>query len=73
MPVRGQSPSTAHAALKQLIQRLIQEAVNLPALKEAPNQPPSENPNNEQEQRTYEDLLATAILNKVSKIDINLI
>ncbi|XP_018574031.1 uncharacterized protein LOC108913044 isoform X2 [Anoplophora glabripennis] len=62
LPITGQSPCTAHAALKQLIERLLREAVNLPSLQKAQEQPvvPPDESN-----RTYEDLLATAILNKV--------
>ncbi|XP_072402634.1 uncharacterized protein [Diabrotica undecimpunctata] len=63
LPLTGQqSPCTAHAALKQLIEKLLHEVANLPQL-QRPQQgtaiPPDLN------NRTYEDLLATAILNKV--------
>ncbi|CAH1108897.1 unnamed protein product [Psylliodes chrysocephalus] len=63
LPLTGQqSPCTAHAALKQLIEKLILEVLNMPALQKPQNQaaiPPDLN------NKTYEDLLATAILNKV--------
>ncbi|CAH1127866.1 unnamed protein product [Ceutorhynchus assimilis] len=63
LPATGQSPCTAHAALKQLIEKLLKEAVNLPLLEKAHAHPaiPSEETTN----KTYEDLLATAIINKV--------
>ncbi|XP_074031203.1 uncharacterized protein isoform X2 [Leptinotarsa decemlineata] len=62
LPLTGQSPCTAHAALKQLIERLLKEVVNLPSLqKTQENSALSSDLNN----KTYEDLLATAILNKV--------
>ncbi|XP_019757284.2 uncharacterized protein LOC109535752 isoform X4 [Dendroctonus ponderosae] len=63
LPVTGQSPCTAHAALKQLIEKLLKEAVNLPLLEKARAHPsvPAEETTN----RSYEDLLATAIINKV--------
>ncbi|KAK5646149.1 hypothetical protein RI129_004613 [Pyrocoelia pectoralis] len=62
LPVLGQSPCSAHAGLKLLIQRVIQEAIGLPTLKKVAEHPgaPAEEIN-----RTYEDLLATAIINKV--------
>lgn len=60
LPVTGQTPCSAHAALKQLIQRMILEALELPRLREAEHRP------EEVGERTYEDLLATAVLNKVS-------
>lgn len=62
LPIIGQSPCSAHASLKLLIQRIIQEAIGLPTLQKAQEHPgaPAENTD-----RTYEDLLATAILNKV--------
>ncbi|KAJ8913546.1 hypothetical protein NQ315_017097 [Exocentrus adspersus] len=60
LPITGQSPCTAHAALKQLVERLLRETVNLPNLQKAQENPPSDKSN-----RTYEDLLATAIINKV--------
>lgn len=68
MPVIGQSPCTAHAALKQLIEKLLKEAVNLPLLEKArvhPSVPAEETTN-----RSYEDLLATAIINKVDFLSI---
>nr|CAH7715869.1 unnamed protein product [Callosobruchus chinensis] len=60
LPVTGQSPCTAHAALKQIIERLLREAITLPSLnRDTQSLPPNET------DRTYEDLLATAIINKV--------
>lgn len=64
LPVIGQSPCTAHEALKQLIEKLLKEAVNLPLLEQARIHPvnvPEDTTN-----KTYEDLLATAIINKVN-------
>ncbi|CAG9796873.1 unnamed protein product [Diatraea saccharalis] len=72
-PSRNASPSTAapslsggasgaHAQLKRLVARVVEEAAALPALARyaaEPVNPPSI------ESSTYEDLLATAILNKV--------
>ncbi|XP_066246029.1 uncharacterized protein [Euwallacea similis] len=63
LPVIGQSPCTAHAALKQLIEKLLREAVNLPLLQQARVHPT--NLSEESANGTYEDLLATAIINKV--------
>lgn len=62
LPVQGQTPCTAHSALKKLIERLIEESLTLPLLRKA--QQHAENPVDETD-RTYEDLLATAIINKV--------
>ncbi|CAH1994577.1 unnamed protein product [Acanthoscelides obtectus] len=60
LPVAGQSPCSAHATLKQIIERLLREALNLPNLnRDTQSLPPNET------DRTYEDLLATAIINKV--------
>nr|CAI5826659.1 unnamed protein product [Callosobruchus analis] len=60
LPVTGQSPCTAHAALKLIIERLLKEAITLPNLnRDTQSLPPNET------DRTYEDLLATAIINKV--------
>lgn len=64
LPVIGQSPCTAHEALKLLIEKLLKEAVNLPLLEQARIHPvnvPEDTTN-----KTYEDLLATAIINKVN-------
>lgn len=63
LPISGQSPCSAHAALKQLIQRVILEALDLPKLRQAEGLPEG---SDEVHERTYEDLLATAVLNKVS-------
>lgn len=62
LPVIGQSPCTAHEALKQLIEKLLKEAVNLPLIEQAKVHP------EETTNKTYEDLLATAIINKVNAI-----
>ncbi|XP_057670595.1 uncharacterized protein LOC130902455 isoform X1 [Diorhabda carinulata] len=60
LPLTGQqSPCTAHAALKQLIEKLLQEVLSMPHLRN--RQQGAADLNN----KTYEDLLATAILNKV--------
>ena len=53
----------AHTALKELVERAVEEARKLPGLR-------SSETGKEKEQsmsdRSYEDLLATAILNKVT-------
>ncbi|XP_013149509.1 PREDICTED: uncharacterized protein LOC106111875 isoform X4 [Papilio polytes] len=57
--------SGAHAQLKRLVARVVEEAAALPALARyaaAPSPTPTPTPNIHS---TYEDLLATAILNKV--------
>ncbi|XP_073958085.1 uncharacterized protein isoform X5 [Choristoneura fumiferana] len=55
------SASNAHAQLKRLVARVVEEAAALPALARYAAEPaPAPVENN-----TYEDLLATAILNKV--------
>lgn len=62
LPVTGQTPCTAHASLKNIIRRVLRDASNLAILKQPQKDedlPVSTN------KRTYEDLLATAILNKV--------
>lgn len=64
LPVQGQTPCTAHAALKQLIKRLIEESLSLSVLQTAQDHPAVPR---DDENRTYEDLLATAIINKVIK------
>lgn len=67
LPVPGQSPCSAHASLKLLIQKVIAEAAGLPQLTKAGDHPGAPAPEND---RSYEDLLATAILNKVSNYDV---
>lgn len=64
LPSQGESPCTPHTALKKLIERLIQESLSLPLLQKVQDHPAR--PNGESN-RTYEDLLATAVINKVSK------
>ncbi|CAK1601584.1 unnamed protein product [Parnassius mnemosyne] len=54
--------SGAHAQLKRLVARVVEEAVALPALARYANE---RSPTPAIESSTYEDLLATAILNKV--------
>ncbi|XP_045470819.1 uncharacterized protein LOC123678075 isoform X2 [Harmonia axyridis] len=60
LPLVGESPCSAHTSLKQIIQRIIREVNDLPQLR-------GEGTTNtlEQNNRTYEDLLSTAILNKI--------
>ncbi|KAL3281084.1 hypothetical protein HHI36_004308 [Cryptolaemus montrouzieri] len=60
LPIVGESPCSAHSALKKIVQKIIREANDLPELKS-----PGTNNALEQEGRTYEDLLSTAILNKI--------
>ncbi|KDR23715.1 hypothetical protein L798_13875 [Zootermopsis nevadensis] len=63
-----ETPSAVHAALKQRVQRIIEEAMTLPNLK---SQVPMQNGtafhkwDDDITSMTYEDILATAILNKV--------
>ncbi|XP_023706156.1 uncharacterized protein LOC111863758 isoform X5 [Cryptotermes secundus] len=63
-----ETPSAVHAALKQRVQHIIHEAMTLPNLK---NHVPTENGtafhkwDDDITSMTYEDILATAILNKV--------
>ncbi|XP_068083392.1 uncharacterized protein [Anabrus simplex] len=62
-----ESPSSAHSALKQLVQNIIHEAMTLPTL-QGLNQnvdPENETSSEDMTSKTYEDILATAILNKV--------
>jgi hypothetical protein len=56
-----QTPSSAHVNLKQLIEKVLQEVVHLPNFRKAVNSEtvPGEN------ERTYEELLATAVINKI--------
>lgn len=69
-PPRNASPSTApsggasgaHVQLKRLVARVVEEASSLPALARYAAEPRTPS----LESSTYEDLLATAILNKVS-------
>ncbi|KAM3960908.1 myosin-7a binding protein [Aphomia sociella] len=56
------SASSAHAQLKRLVARVVEEAAALPALARYAAEPPRAP---SIESSTYEDLLATAILNKV--------
>ncbi|XP_076254985.1 uncharacterized protein LOC143192981 isoform X3 [Rhynchophorus ferrugineus] len=63
LPALGQSPCTAHAALKEIIEKLSKQAVNLPMLEKAHAQ--EANTEEDNKNKTYEDLLATAIINKV--------
>ncbi|XP_062524498.1 uncharacterized protein LOC101745080 isoform X2 [Bombyx mori] len=73
LPSRNASPSstssghhsgatTAHVQLKRLVARVVEEAAALPALTRYASEPPH---SPSVESSTYEDLLATAILNKV--------
>jgi hypothetical protein len=59
-----QTPSSAHVNLKQLIEKVLQEVVHLPNFRKAVNSEtvPGEN------ERTYEELLATAVINKVREL-----
>ncbi|XP_030765391.1 uncharacterized protein LOC115889511 isoform X2 [Sitophilus oryzae] len=63
LPITGQSPCSAHTALKEIIERLLKEAVNLPLLAKAHAHPTV--PEEDDKNKSYEDLLATAIINKV--------
>ncbi|RZB39631.1 GPI-anchored adhesin-like protein PGA55 [Asbolus verrucosus] len=60
-PLAEQSPGAAHTTLKQIIESLLQEAVVLPTFNRAVESQTSSGEN----KQTYEELLATAILNKV--------
>lgn len=57
----GHSASGAHVQLKRLVARVVEEAASLPALARYAAEPHTPSI----ESSTYEDLLATAILNKV--------
>lgn len=63
LPVTGQTPCTAHASLKNIIRRVLRDASNMAILKEPQTETASAADTTQN--RTYEDLLATAILNKV--------
>ncbi|XP_063239059.1 uncharacterized protein LOC134540328 [Bacillus rossius redtenbacheri] len=62
-----ESPSIAHAQLKQLVKRVVHEAMALPRMKEAIERrvPNGQSVSQDMDSKTYEDILATAILNKV--------
>lgn len=57
-------PAMAHAALREIVERAVEEARKLPGLDTSVN---AEHPQEEHAvaDNSYEDLLATAILNKV--------
>ncbi|KAK7872261.1 hypothetical protein R5R35_012115 [Gryllus longicercus] len=59
------SPSAAHAALKQLVHQIIQEAMVLPKFNGVKPTEDDMKSLEDMESKTYEDILATAILNKV--------
>ncbi|XP_039277341.1 uncharacterized protein LOC120349917 isoform X1 [Nilaparvata lugens] len=62
------SPSFIHGELKELIKQIMREATNLPSFHVFSNgslEKSIENEAGELEKRSYEDILATAILNKV--------
>ncbi|KAK9696583.1 hypothetical protein QE152_g31489 [Popillia japonica] len=69
LPITGQSPCSAHAYLKNLIERFTNEASELPNLIKYESHPahPEETISN----RSYEDLLSTAIINKVVQVNQN--
>ncbi|XP_063913596.1 uncharacterized protein LOC135130174 isoform X2 [Zophobas morio] len=56
-----QTPSSAHTSLKLLIEKILREATRLPRFRKPVNHTVAT------EERTYEDLLATAILNKIKQ------
>ncbi|XP_072755206.1 uncharacterized protein [Anoplolepis gracilipes] len=59
-------PAAAHAALKEIVERAVVEARKLPGLgPSADTEHPTESRPIAQSDHSYEDLLATAILNKV--------
>lgn len=61
------SPATAHAALREIVERAVEEARKLPGLGASAD---TEHPREGRPiaDHSYEDLLATAILNKVAQI-----
>ncbi|XP_049832213.1 uncharacterized protein LOC126272953 isoform X4 [Schistocerca gregaria] len=63
------SPTAAHAALKKLIHKIIGEAMTLPPMQQVDVRkaamPENYSTEDEMALKTYEDILATAILNKV--------
>lgn len=63
-PATGHSASGAHVQLKRLVARVVEEAASLPALARYAAEPHTPSI----ESSTYEDLLATAILNKVGAL-----
>ncbi|GJQ67595.1 hypothetical protein Trydic_g8400 [Trypoxylus dichotomus] len=69
LPITGQSPCSAHAYLKQLIERFTHEAVDLPTL--CRNESHPAHPEETIDNRTYEDLLSAAIINKVVQANQN--
>ncbi|KAL0125290.1 hypothetical protein PUN28_004430 [Cardiocondyla obscurior] len=55
-------PAMAHAALREIVERAVEEARKLPGLNETTD---AQHPREGRADNSYEDLLATAILNKV--------
>nr|CAD7407362.1 unnamed protein product [Timema cristinae] len=64
-----ESPSSVHAELKTLVNRIIRDAVTLPNFKVIERKMSNEERLSEDiDIKTYEDILATAILNKFEKL-----
>ncbi|XP_046823073.1 myb-like protein X isoform X2 [Vespa crabro] len=59
------SPTMAHSALRELVERAVEEAKKLPGLAGSSVDNPRTNEECNISEHSYEDLLATAILNKV--------
>lgn len=60
------APTMAHAALRDLVERAVEEAKKLPGLGGSDAGRSGDQDPSDISEQTYEDLLATAILNKVS-------
>lgn len=71
-----ENPQDSYTNLRQLVQRIIEEVFKLPELFEQPKKSESsitnEKPLPQFEPKKYEELLATAVLNKVSTKNNNL-
>jgi len=59
------SPAMAHAALREIVERAVEEARKLPGLSESADTEQTPRERRAVTDNSYEDLLATAILNKV--------
>lgn len=61
-PVTGQTPCMMHGTLDGIIKRVLRDMLNMAGLREPQDQQePAGTP-----EQTYEDLLATTVLNKVT-------
>lgn len=60
------SPAMAHTALREIVERAVEEAKKLPSLGGSPSETGKPQERKNITDHSYEDLLATAILNKVT-------